>query len=109
MRTFQKETAYSWWKAMLGEGKLPTIHADDPQPGFYRKREVRGGPWFPVAYWVGWDSGKLHCAVKHGLEEFKFVDPDKTWTRCADNAVGEADFRFYAGYGEGNEPPPGLS
>jgi hypothetical protein len=98
-RTFRKETAYDWWKKSLA-GENPPISADHPQPGFYRKREVKGGPYYAVAYWVAWDeNGELRCAIKRGTAEFDLIDPAHTWTWVADKAVSEADFRHYEEHG----------
>ena len=99
-QTFDKATAYDWWKQALA-GENPPISADHPKPGFYRKREVKGGPYYAVAYWIAWDEGgELRCAIKRGTGEFELVgDLERTWTWVADKPVSEADFRHYEEHG----------
>lgn len=36
--------ALAWWRAST-RGERRPVFEDDPQPGFYRRRLVRGGPW----------------------------------------------------------------
>lgn len=43
--------AFAWWRDTLA-GKRPPRHEDQPEPGFYKTRMVRGGPWVPVAIWL---------------------------------------------------------
>lgn len=61
-------------------GKKPPIHADYPQPGYYRLRDGKKGPYLPVAIWE--KDGNLLCRV--GAES---RDPLTIWTWCADNPV----------------------
>ncbi len=39
--------AYRWWRRALVDASTPR-HDGDPQPGFYKRRMVKGGPWVPV-------------------------------------------------------------
>ena len=107
--------AYDWWKARraarAGNTPGPVIRDGMPEPGFYEKREIKDGPYYPVAYYVDWETGPdvLCCVTKHGNGDFELLDPVRTWSWCADKDVSEEDFRFYCGYGEDAEPPAGLS
>lgn len=41
----------SWWRQALDAltaGSSLTARSDQPQPGFYRTRLTRGGPWVPA-------------------------------------------------------------
>ena len=66
--------SYSWWRQAL-LGQFGPIHENDPQPGYYRMRKGRGGPWVPVAIWVSDKGSSLACLV-NGLEQ----DPYEIWT-----------------------------
>lgn len=76
---------YSYWRDALN-GQFAPISADAPQPGRYRMREKKGGPWLPVAIFT--QDGALKAAVGRS-----FTDPLKVWTWCADNPVSEADYK----------------
>lgn len=66
--------SYSWWRqALLGE--FGPIHENDPQPGYFRMRKGRGGPWVPVAIWDA-DAGSCLACLVDGSEK----DPFEVWT-----------------------------
>jgi len=69
----------SYYKAAL-RGEKPEIHADHPQPGYYKTRNGRGGEWLPVAIWE--KDGQLVCRVGKDMR-----DPLNVWTWCADKPV----------------------
>lgn len=74
---------FQWWREALA-GNATEIHADVPQPGYYKMRRAKDGPWLPVAIWHGTDT--LICRVAH-----EQVDPNTVWTFCAGNPVSKAD------------------
>ena len=76
---------YTYWRDALA-GRMPPISANDPQPGRYKLRKGKGGPWQPVA--IFFQAGELKAAV--GRE---FVPPHDIWTWCADKPVSEADYK----------------
>lgn len=76
---------YIYWRDALA-GRMPPISANDPQPGRYKLRKGKGGPWQPVA--IFYQAGDLKAAV--GRE---FVSPHDIWTWCADKPVSEADYK----------------
>ena len=102
--------SYSWWhQALLGH--FGPIHENDPQPGYYRMRRGRGGPWVPVAIWreapegsgydeisTNSDSGKLVCLVD-GFER----DPFDVWTWVCRYPV---PYETYVAVAERGEPWP---
>lgn len=99
--------AYAYWRAALaasqGRGEWPPIHEGDPQPGYYRKRARKGGPWLPVAIWER--DGELVATV-----DGKPVAPAEIWTWVADKPVAYEDFRERTETGrwpgEAPEPQP---
>lgn len=90
--------AFAWWRAALA-GDVGPIHEGAPQPGFYRRRLVRGGPWVGVAIWLAQEidpeTGELVAderlvATVDGAP----ADPIAVWTYCAKNPIPEAEYRF---------------
>lgn len=79
------QDAYTYWREAL-TGTFGPISADHPQPGRYRMRKGKDGPWQPVAIFM--QDGAVKAAV--GKE---FVDPLTIWTWCADKPVSEADYK----------------
>lgn len=87
---------YTYWhKALaLTDGKRAVSRdemkelglIDEPQPGFYRRRMTRGGPFVPVAIWP---SGDDMVATTDG----KPVDAGEVWTYCCAHPIPEIWFR----------------
>lgn len=63
---------YTYWQRALA-GNFGPVHDSDPQPGFWRKRTHRAGPFTPVAIWE--DGGKM-VALVNGKE----ADASELWT-----------------------------
>lgn len=82
---------YSFWKAALADpaqiGVNLPVHENEPQPGFYRTRNIEGADMIPVAIWRNGD-GEL--VAKSGA---KMVDPYSIWTFCCRNPVPEDQYR----------------
>jgi hypothetical protein len=102
LRTFNKEIAfmsdsYSWWRQAL-LGQFGPIHESDPQPGYYRIRKGRGGPWLPVAIWAEDEESKPVCLVD-GVES----DPFEVWTWVCRYPV---PYETYVAVAERGEPWP---
>jgi hypothetical protein len=76
---------WAWWRKAL-EGEFGPIHENDPQPGWYRMRHGRHGPWVPVRIAL---SGDGLIAEKAG----RCVDPGDVWTWCCRYPVAEAEAR----------------
>ncbi|WP_313350248.1 hypothetical protein [Paracoccus sp. (in: a-proteobacteria)] len=45
------DAVYSWWRRSVSGERVPRIE-DEPHPGYYKRRMVRGGPFVPVAIWL---------------------------------------------------------
>lgn len=95
--------AYAWWRAAL-DGVTGPISDGDPQPGFYRTRRQRGGPWLPAAIWID-EHGAAQAVVGADYEP---TDPDAIWIACAKHPVPEADYRAACESGQwpGDAPAP---
>lgn len=87
-----KAESLAWWRAALA-GERPPI-TQEPQPGYYTRRMVKGGPLVPVAIWYGappadedgtaLGDAPLLCAVNG-----KLTDPLETWLWVAANPIPE--------------------
>lgn len=76
---------YSYWHNALA-GNFGPVHEGDAQPGFYRKRASKGGPFLPVAIWEA--DGKLIATV-----DGKQADAADIWSHVCDKPVTEEAFR----------------
>lgn len=74
---------YHWWREALA-GRMGEVHEDQPQPGFYKLRNGRDGPWKPVAIWKA--GGALVARV---ADESR--DPLDVWVWCAKHPVPKLD------------------
>lgn len=63
---------YSYWQNALA-GNFGPVHDGDAQPGFWRKRTHRAGPFQPCAIWE--QDGKMLALVAG-----KAADPAEIWT-----------------------------
>lgn len=72
---------YSFWRDALA-GKFGPVHDDDPQPGFYRKRTRRAGPFVPVAIWR---DGERMVAFVDG----RAADASEIWTFVCQHPISE--------------------
>lgn len=75
---------FQFWRDAIA-GNNPSIDADNPQSGYYKKRAHKDGPWLPVAIWRKDEVG-LVARVGSNTE-----DPHAIWTYCADNPVSKED------------------
>ena len=71
------------WRDALA-GKEAALHADLPNPGYYKLRNGKDGPWLPVAIWR--KDGSLVCRVACEMR-----DPLDVWTWAAKNPVSKDD------------------
>lgn len=92
---------FQFWRDALA-GKKVEISADAPQPGYYKTRTRKDGPYVPVAIWTA--NGELVCRV--GNEK---RDPFSVWTFCADKPVSKDDAKhaFEHGTWPGDAPDIG--
>lgn len=75
-------------------GKTIAIHDGEAQPGFYRKRKGRSGPFEPVAIWRD-ESGGLVAKVGNEM-----ADPVALWSWVCDKPVTEDAYRAVADDGK---------
>lgn len=83
---------YAYWRAALA-GVTMAVQDGSPQPGYYRMRKVRGGPWLPVAIW-------LEDGVAIGVVGDEEVAPRNVWLSCARFPVTEDDYHHRCDTGE---------
>lgn len=98
------DRAFDPWRRKLAGERVP-IPMSDPEPGFYKMRLTKGGPFVPVAIWIDQsvdpETGELLtderlCCLVNGQHR----DPYRTWTWCASRPISEADYRYRIDYGE---------
>lgn len=87
---------YRWWAAALA-GRHPPIHHGDPQPGFYKRKLVKGGVFVAARIWVEQDidpvTGELVADERFCCEvDGKTADAFEQWDRLADHPITEAEF-----------------
>lgn len=89
---------FEFWRNALS-GCIGDIHPDDPQPGYYKTRLERNGPFIPVAIWR--KDGNLVCRVGRTMR-----DPHDIWTWCAKSPVKKEDAKhaFETGIWPGDVP-----
>ena len=78
--------AYDFWRRSVAGERVPRVE-DDPQPGFYKRRIVKGGPFVPVEIYIeretDTDTGDLTADERlAAIQNTKPVDPGKVWTYC---------------------------
>lgn len=89
---------YDYWRNALA-GNFGPVHDGDAQPGFYRKRAFKDGPWQPVAIWEA--DGAMVAMV-----DAKAADPAQLWSWVCRYPVTEAAYhKARTGAGWGDEPP----
>jgi len=72
---------FQHWRDALA-GRPVEIHADVPQPGYYKVRAGKDGPWLPVAIWR--KDGAVVCRVGGETR-----DPAEGWTWAAKHPVAK--------------------
>lgn len=95
------DPAFKWWREALhayAHGTTKPPITQDPEPGFYRRRLVKGGPWVPVAIWYGpaptdaagtvLSDAPLLCVV-----DGKPADPQSVWLWVADNPIPQSVYK----------------
>ncbi|MET3648072.1 hypothetical protein [Phyllobacterium ifriqiyense] len=105
-------TAYAWYfKALelVGDcGELSREHMktlgvseSDPQPGFFRRRSHKDGPWQTVAIWLD-ATGRLVCLV-----DGRQTDAESIWTFACRNPISEETYHAVRGGSDWpGEPAP---
>ena len=87
--------SFEWWRNALA-GAFGPVHENDPQPGYYRMRDGKGGAFVPVAIW---HDGSGINALRGGRP----VDPCSVWTWCCREPIA---YETYVAVAERGEPWP---
>lgn len=78
------------------------VSEGDAQPGFYRKRKFKNGPFIPVAIWQD-DTGHMLCVCGGDM-----VDAGEIWTFACRNPISEATYRMIEAGGSWPDQPPTI-
>ncbi len=85
-----------FWSEALA-GKAPTIN-DDPQPGYYKRKMVKGGPWVGVRIWLEQEIGedgdllsepRMKCMVGDDA-----ADAGDQWLWVCTSPISAADYDY---------------
>jgi hypothetical protein len=97
-----QEDLFRWHRnALLPEYErdesIPTT--DEPQPGFYKRRLVKGGVYVPARIWVcqniDEETGELTTDEQVFAEvNGNFADPKQQWSWLCGNPITEAEFNY---------------
>ncbi|HWV44076.1 MAG TPA: hypothetical protein VN004_20805 [Pseudorhodoplanes sp.] len=86
---------YAYWRAAL-RGERPEANPDNPQDGYYRVRDRKGGPLVPVAVWF--ENDRQLCVIGG-----KLVDETtacERWPYFADKPISHEVYTAVADRGE---------
>lgn len=94
-RPTSRADQYSWWERTVAGERAPRIE-DEPQPGFYKRRMVRGGPFVPVEIWleqeIDPETGELVADERlRAICNGELRDPVSLWTFCRAISLAEYD------------------
>lgn len=90
-----KAAQYAFWNRSVAGERVARVE-DEPQPGLYKRRMVKGGPFVPVEIWleqkIDPETGELAAderlrAICNGERR----DPVSIWTYCRPIAADEYD------------------
>lgn len=89
------DAAYSWWRRSVSGERVPRIE-DEPMPGYFKRRMVRGGPWVPVAIWleqeIDPDTGELTAPEElRAIANGQPTDPLRVWLYARPISLAEYD------------------
>jgi hypothetical protein len=106
--------ALAWYESQASANPLPPTH--EPQPGYFKQRLVRGGPWVPVRIWYDFtldDNGELASDEVLKCEvDGKPADPETVWTYVAKRTISKAEFQFLgslSAYAKARDPDEPLA
>lgn len=86
---------YAFWQRAVAGERVPR-HEDEPQPGFYKRRYVRGGPFVPVEIWleqeIDPETGELTAdEVLRAICNAERCNPLTVWPYCRPIPLTEYD------------------
>lgn len=90
-----RDQQYDFWRRSVAGERVP-LFENEPQPGFYKRRMVRGGPFIPVEIWLDQDvdpgTGELVADERlRALVNGQYSDPMSVWAYCRPISVEEYD------------------
>jgi hypothetical protein len=90
-----QEDLYSYWRRSVAGERVARVE-DEPQPGFYRRRMVRGGPFVPVEIWmeqeIDPETGELTAPERlRAICNGQLCRPETVWTYCRPISASEYD------------------
>lgn len=95
---------YAWWRAALDApnqiGKSLKM-TTTPEPGFYRRRFVKNGPWVPVWIYPQPEDGSPWLARVTDEGKMRELPADDQWMSCRDRPITQAEYERVAEQGLG--------
>lgn len=92
---------FDWWRAAVA-GNVGPISDGVPESGYYKTRDVKDGPWLPVAIWIKGD--KQVCRVAGEMR-----DPARVWTFCAKHPVAKEAAKHAFEHGRWPDDPEPIA
>lgn len=89
--------SYDYWQNALA-GNFGPVHEGDPQPGFYRRRLVRNGPFVPVAIWH--DGNTMLAKLNNDM-----VDAADLWSWVCDKPITHEEYNRVMDGGSWSDEP----
>lgn len=94
-------TISSWWASNIGRDRRDRdpVHPDEPQPGYYRTRWRRDGPWVAARIWS--DPTGTYCKIgDHSADPFGhwlYMEPISIsdWKRLEALRAADPNFSRY--------------
>ena len=89
------DAAYAWWRRSVSGERVPRIE-DEPMPGYFKRRMVRGGPFVPVAIWleqeIDPETGELTAPEElRAISNGQPTDPVRAWLYARPISLAEYD------------------
>lgn len=89
---------YAWHSAILA-GHRPLTPVGEPQPGWFKRRLIKGGVFVPARIWLEQEideiTGELMADERLLCEVAgERRDPDEEWTWLAGHPISEAEFDY---------------
>lgn len=91
------EVLYSWWRSALKDSS--TVITQEPQPGYYKRKLVKGGVFVPARIWmvqpVDLETGELvGDEILQAEVNGSFAEPEDCWSWLCSNPITEAEFNY---------------
>lgn len=90
-----RERQYDFWRRTVAGERVPWDE-DEPKPGYYKRRMVRGGPFVPVEIWLEQqtcpETGELVADERlRAICGGEMRDPASLWIYCRAITLEEYD------------------